>query len=55
MRRYVIVTGFVFLAMVLLHVARVVLEGAHVLRDPLFIITSALAVALVVWALRLLQ
>jgi hypothetical protein len=44
MRRYVIVTG-----------ARVVLESAHVLRDPVFVITSALAVALMAWAWRLLR
>jgi hypothetical protein len=55
MRRYVITTGLVFLLMLLMHVARVVLEGAHVLRDPVFIITSTLAVALVAWAWRLLR
>ena len=55
MRAYVITTGLVFFAMVLVHVARVVFEGMHVLRDPAFIITSALAIGLVAWAWRLLR
>jgi hypothetical protein len=55
MRRYVITTGLVFFAMLLLHVARVVFEGLHVLRDPAFIVTTVLAIALVVWAWRLLR
>lgn len=55
MRRYVITTGLVFLAMVLLHVTRVVFEGMQVLRDPAFIVTTVIAIALVVWAWRLLR
>jgi hypothetical protein len=55
MRRYVITAGLVFLAMALLRMVRVVLEGAHVLRDPVFIATSALAIGLLVWAWRLLR
>ncbi len=53
MRCHVITTGLVFPAMTLLHVARFVLEGAQVPRDPVFVVTSALAVALVAWAWRL--
>jgi hypothetical protein len=55
MRPYVITTGCVFFAIVLLHGARVVFEGVHMLRDPGFIVTTVIAIALVVWAWRLLR
>jgi cell shape-determining protein MreD len=55
MRSYVITTGLVFLAVVLVHVARVAFEGMHVLHDPAFIVTTVLAIALVAWAWRLLR
>jgi hypothetical protein len=55
MRSYVITTGLVFFAMVMVHAARVVFEGSHVLRDPAFVVTSVLAIGLVAWAWRLLR
>jgi hypothetical protein len=55
MRPYVITTGCVFFAIVLLHGVRVVFEGVHMLRDPGFIVTTVIAIALVVWAWRLLR
>ena len=55
MRPYVITTGFVFFVIVLLHGARVLFEGFHMLRDPGFIVTTVIAIALVAWAWRLLR
>ena len=55
MRTYVITTGCVFFAIVLLHGARVLFEGVHMLRDPGFIITTVIAITLVVWAWQLVR
>jgi hypothetical protein len=54
MKAYVITTGTVFALITLAHVARVFAEGAYLLREPAFIVTSAIAVALCVWAFRVL-
>ena len=51
-RAYVITTGCVFFVIVLLHRVRVLFEGAHMLRDPGFIVTTVIAIALVIWAWR---
>jgi hypothetical protein len=53
-RAYVFVTGIVFGLILAAHGARVVVEGFHTLQDPWFIVTSLAALALLVWASRLL-
>ena len=54
MRAYVIVTGIVFLLLVLAHLARVGVEGVHVLKDVFFSISTVISVVLCAWAARLL-
>ena len=55
MKAYVITTGIVFALIVVAHVARVMAEGAQLLKEPSFIFTSLLSVALCVWAWRVLR
>jgi len=55
MKAYLLTTGIVFLLIFAAHVARLVAEGAGLLRDPWFDGTSVLSVALAAWAWRLLR
>ena len=50
MKAYVLTSGFVFLLVVLAHVARLMAEGVHLLTQPTFALTSVLSVGLAVWA-----
>lgn len=52
MRAYVIITGVIFALLVVAHVWRATVES-HLARDPAFIATTVLAVALSIWAGRL--
>jgi hypothetical protein len=52
MKSYVRTTGVLFLALLGAHVARAIQER-QLLRDPWFLLTSAISVVLVVWAWRL--
>jgi carbon starvation protein CstA len=54
MRAYLSVTATLFVLLTVAHVLRAVQEP-HLARDPWFILTSILAVALAVWAGRLLR
>jgi hypothetical protein len=47
---YVVATGCVFGIITGAHVLRVVAEGTHLLRAPLFMFLTALAAAMCVWA-----
>jgi hypothetical protein len=53
MKAYLITTGTVFGLIVLAHVWRVFEEGAHLARDPVFILLTMAAGALSFWAWRL--
>jgi len=53
MKAYVAATGIVFALIVAAHVARVFAEGPRLLASPAFLFTSLLAVALLVWSVRL--
>jgi hypothetical protein len=55
MKAYLITTGTVFALIIAAHIARVFAEGAHLLKEPTFILTTVLSAALVVWAWRLLR
>jgi hypothetical protein len=54
MKAYVMTTGAVFGLIILAHVWRVSEEGSHLATEPGFILTTAAAVALCLWAVRLL-
>jgi hypothetical protein len=55
MTSYVITTGIVFALLVVSHVWRVAVEGAYIIREPVFLVTTLLSVALTIWALVLLR
>lgn len=50
MKSYVAVTGAVFAVVVGRHLVRLVVEGAQILRDPFYVISTCLAAALCGWA-----
>ena len=54
MKAYLIVTGVIFGLIVALHIAKAVDEGPSTAKNPLFILLTALAGALSIWAWRLL-
>jgi hypothetical protein len=55
MRAYIIITGLVFAAIVLAHVARLVSEGSRVASQPVFLIGTLVAGSLAAWSWRLLR
>ncbi len=54
MRAYTLVTGLVFGLLVAAHVARVAVEGVHVLQDVFFVASTLIAVTLSAWSAKLL-
>lgn len=55
MKAYLVTTGALFGLIAILHVWRVIAESNALARDPWFILITALAVGLSVWAFRLLR
>jgi hypothetical protein len=55
MKSYVITSGSVFGLISLAHIVRVFAEGPMLAKEPWFILTTLLAVALCLWAFRLLR
>ena len=53
MKAYVMITGTIFGLIALAHGFRVYAEGPQRLKDPVFMILTALAAALCCWAWRL--
>jgi hypothetical protein len=52
MKAYLATTGTLFVILAALHLWRLTLES-HLARDPWFMLTTLIAVALAVWAWRL--
>jgi hypothetical protein len=55
LRTYIIISGVLFALIAVAHVARVVLEGPHLLRQPVFDVATALAIGVALWAFRVLR
>lgn len=55
MRAYIATTGVLFIMIAGAHVVRVVSAERHLMRDPWFMATTVLAVALAVWAAALFR
>jgi len=55
MKAYVMTTGSIFGLVVAAHVLRAVDEGPHLAADPVFMLTTAIAAALGVWAWRVFR
>jgi len=55
MKSYVMTTGTVFGLITLAHLARVMAEGAHVAKDPWFVLLTIVTGTLCLWAWRLIR
>ncbi len=55
MKTYVLTSGIIFALLALLHVWRIVAEGTHLLANVWWVGITVGAVALAVWAWRLLR
>jgi hypothetical protein len=55
MRAYIGTTAAVFLMLVIAHAARVVAEGSGPLRNPVFVTTTLVSLAFVLWAAVILR
>lgn len=55
MRAYVLTTGALFGLIFVAHIWRVIVEGAALAKDPIYIVLTITAAALCLWALRLLR
>ncbi len=54
MKAYIITTGAVFGLITLAHLLRFFAEGWHLATEPLYLLLTAAAASLCLWALRLL-
>lgn len=54
-RAYIATTGAIFALLALSHVARVVVEGLYVLKEPIFVLTTLVSVGATVWAVVLFK
>jgi len=50
MRPYLLTSGLLFFLIVLAHAARVLAEGTRLLTEPSFLVLTALAIGMSVWA-----
>ena len=55
MKAYIIITGAVFGLIAVAHLARIVAEGPHLMTEPWWVLLTAAAAGLCVWAFRLLR
>jgi hypothetical protein len=52
MKAYVTTTGALFSLLVMAHIWRAVVEGPSVVKSPIFVASTIIATAMVVWAWR---
>ena len=55
MRSYVITTGAAALLLALAHLARIFVEGTHLLGQPAFLLATVASIGIGIWALLLLR
>jgi hypothetical protein len=55
MKAYVMTTGVVFGLLTLAHILRIVMEGVHLAKEPLYILITLAAASLCIWAGLLLR
>jgi hypothetical protein len=53
MKAYVITTGVVFALLTLAHILRIIAEGPQLAKDPFYVLITAVAGGLCLWAWRL--
>jgi hypothetical protein len=55
MKAYLVTTGAVFSLITVTHIWRMIAEGSHLAADPAYLLLTAVAAALGVWAWLLLR
>jgi hypothetical protein len=55
MKAYLMTTGTVFALITLAHLLRIMAEGPHLLREPIWVLLTIAAATLSGWAWRLLR
>jgi hypothetical protein len=55
MKAYLMTTGAVFGLITLAHLLRIMAEGPHLLKEPVWVLLTIAAATLCGWALRLLR
>jgi hypothetical protein len=55
MKSYLVISGAMFVLLVLVHLARLVAEGASVISSPTYSLTTLLASLMAVWSWRLFR
>lgn len=55
MKAYLITTGVIFGLITVAHILRMATEGAHLMKEPVYILLTLLSAALSIWALQLLR
>ena len=55
MKAYLVTTGTVFGLITLAHIWRVLEEGSHLAKDPVFLVLTVVAAVLCVWAWSLFR
>lgn len=54
MKAYIATTGALFLLLTIAHIARIFQE-THLARDPWFLLTTVISIAMAIWALRVFR
>jgi hypothetical protein len=54
-KSYIVTTGIAFALLALAHFARMLEEGAHLIREPAFLVTTVGSTCICVWAVVLLR
>jgi len=55
MKAYLATTGALFALLTVVHIWRIAAEGMSLARDPWYLLITATAAALSIWAMRLLR
>jgi len=55
MKAYVMITGAVFGLLTLVHILRIIVEGLHLAKDPLYVLITVATGGLCLWAWRLFR
>jgi hypothetical protein len=54
-RSYIVTTGAAAVLLALAHLARIFVEGTHLLGQPAFLLSTVASIGIAVWALALLR
>ncbi len=55
MKAYIVTTGAAFGLLALAHIARILREGAHLITEPLLLVTTVGSASICAWAIIILN